>query len=303
MKAGGSIEAEYDIPPDAWYFAANRGPSMPHAVLLEAALQSCGFLAAYIGSALTSPDDLCFRNLGGEARQFLQVTPQSGTLATRVTVTRVSTSAGMIIQHYDFTVRCAGQVVYDGNTYFGFFTRAALAEQVGIRDAGPYQPSERERAAGQSFGFPAGPPFPDRPLRMLDRVDLLVPDGGPTGLGFIQGSKVIDPQEWFFSAHFHQDPVWPGSLGLEAFLQLLQVIAVRRWGVGLATLAHGKPHRWVYRGQVVPGNRLVTVGAIVKGVDDRDWSIEADGSLWVDGLLIYQMKDVSASFHPGEPAA
>ena len=39
---------------DAWYFEADRQDRVPYAVLLEAALQSCGWLAAYMGSALTS---------------------------------------------------------------------------------------------------------------------------------------------------------------------------------------------------------------------------------------------------------
>ena len=38
MVAGGVIEAEYDVPPDAWYFAADRQPAMPFAVLLEVGL-------------------------------------------------------------------------------------------------------------------------------------------------------------------------------------------------------------------------------------------------------------------------
>jgi 3-hydroxymyristoyl/3-hydroxydecanoyl-(acyl carrier protein) dehydratase len=38
LKPGGWITCEYDVPPDAWYFAANRQPTMPFAVLLEAAL-------------------------------------------------------------------------------------------------------------------------------------------------------------------------------------------------------------------------------------------------------------------------
>ena len=48
--------------------------------------------------------------------------------------------------------------------------------------------------------------------RMVDRIDAYVPDGGPHRLGFIAGSKTVDPAAWFFRAHFHQDPVWPGSL-------------------------------------------------------------------------------------------
>ncbi len=60
---------------------------------------------------------------------------------------------------------------------------------------------------------------------MVDRIDAYVSDGGPHGLGFVAGSKRVDPSAWFFQAHFQGDPVWPGSLGLESFLQLLKVVA------------------------------------------------------------------------------
>ncbi|MEE8286734.1 MAG: hypothetical protein V3R72_08565, partial [Gammaproteobacteria bacterium] len=39
----------------------------------------------------------------------------------------------------------------------------------------------------------------------------------------------VRPDFWFFDAHFLEDPVWPGSLGLEAFLQLMKVAANERW--------------------------------------------------------------------------
>ena len=230
MVAGGVIEAQYDVPADAWYFAADRQERMPFAVLLEIALQPCGWLAAYIGSALTSPTDLSFRNLGGTATQFVPVTPATGTLTTTVKITSVAASGGMIIQHYDFEVRGGGRTVYQGDTYFGFFSKQALAQQVGIREAACInRPLRRSPRAG-SFDYPSEPPFPDRQLRMIDRIDPHVPDGGPHGLGFIVGSKDVDPAEWFFKAHFYQDPVCPGSLGLESFLQLLKVHAVQRWG-------------------------------------------------------------------------
>ena len=53
----------------------------------------------------------------------------------KVKITKVSSSGGMIIQHYDYDVRCAGQPVYAGNTYFGFFSKEALANQIGLKDA------------------------------------------------------------------------------------------------------------------------------------------------------------------------
>ena len=67
LQAGGTITAQYDVPPDAWYFDADRSDTMPFAVLLETALQPCGWFAAYLGSALTSDVDIKFRNLGGQA--------------------------------------------------------------------------------------------------------------------------------------------------------------------------------------------------------------------------------------------
>ena len=41
------IEAEYDVPPGAWYFDENGYPTMPFAVLMEVGLQPCGWLASW----------------------------------------------------------------------------------------------------------------------------------------------------------------------------------------------------------------------------------------------------------------
>ncbi|MFM8470098.1 MAG: hypothetical protein ACKODH_09030 [Limisphaerales bacterium] len=132
MVAGGEVTADYDVPPDEWYFAANRQGDMPFAVLLEIALQPCGWLSAYLGSALTSSDDLSYRNLGGTGTQFAPVRPGVGTLTTRIKNTRLSSSAGMIIQWFDFEVSAGAQKIYRGDTYFGFFPKAALEQQEGI---------------------------------------------------------------------------------------------------------------------------------------------------------------------------
>jgi 3-hydroxymyristoyl/3-hydroxydecanoyl-(acyl carrier protein) dehydratase len=267
---------------------------MPFAVVLEIALQPCGWFAAYIGSALTSADDLCFRNLGGTASLLMPVRRDSGTLTTRVNVTQVARSGGMVIQHYDFEIRSTKGRVYEGNTTFGFFSPAALRQQVGVRDAKLYEPNAAERARGKTFDYPRTAPFPDDRMRMLDRVDLFVPDGGPAGLGFIEGSKEVEPEAWFFKAHFYQDPVWPGSLGLEAFLQLLKVVARDAWpdaGEPTFLAVPGPVHTWVYRGQVIPTSRRVQVQAIVTVRDDTARLLTADGYLLVDGLTIYQMKD------------
>ncbi|NOY14242.1 MAG: type I polyketide synthase, partial [Deltaproteobacteria bacterium] len=301
LKAGVTIAAEYDVPADAWYFAAGRQPEMPFSVLLETGLQPCGWLAAYLGSALTSPVDLSFRNLDGNAVQQRPVTPASGTLTTNVKITRVASSGGMIIQSYDFAISDRLGPVYSGDTVFGFFSAESLAQQVGVRGAAHYQPSPAEQARGERFAYPQQAPFPADKLRMIDHIDLFVADGGPQQLGFIRGTKKVDPTEWFFQAHFYQDPVCPGSLGLESFLQLLKVVAVKRWGAtadsGFESIVLGEQHSWNYRGQIVPANGQVQVEAIITAVDDDRKLLKADGFLAVDGKIIYQLNNFSLRLH------
>jgi 3-hydroxymyristoyl/3-hydroxydecanoyl-(acyl carrier protein) dehydratase len=72
---------------------------------------------------------------------------------------------------------------------------------------------------------------------MLDRVTGWWPEGGSKGLGYLRAEKDVDPGEWFFKAHFFQDAVQPGSLGVEALCQLLQLCMLERgMANGLASL-------------------------------------------------------------------
>ncbi|NOX58353.1 MAG: acyltransferase domain-containing protein [Planctomycetes bacterium] len=317
LNSDGWIETQYDVPPDAWYFGANRQRSMPFAVLLEIALQPCGWLAAYKGSALSSETDLAFRNLDGEATLVEEVFPDAGLLIVRARMTQVSQAGGMLIQKYDMQVWCESRIVYDGNTTFGFFTRDALARQVGITDAANkrYKATAAEVARAKPLQLESCAPWspdesvpspiagggaiqPGKAFQMIDRIDLYVPDGGSAGLGFVSGSKDVVPDEWFFAAHFYQDPVCPGSLGLESMLQLLKVVAVERFGAEVASthrftpMVVGARHIWSYRGQVIPANRRVEVEVVVTSiVPGPNPTIVADGWLSVDGVTIYEMKD------------
>ncbi|MDX2011705.1 MAG: beta-ketoacyl synthase N-terminal-like domain-containing protein [Myxococcaceae bacterium] len=307
MEPGGWLTCQYDVPPEAWYFSANRQRAMPFSVLLEAALQPCGFLAAHVGSALTTPDTLSFRNLDGSATVLREVRSDVGTLTMRARLTKVSRAGGMLLQSFDFEVLDRDGPVYRGDTGFGFFPPAALAQQVGIRGGAAWP-----LAAGRSFGLPMEPPLgpgdatsrkgaglqlPARAYAMIETIDSLSLEGGAHGLGSVGGSKRVDPAEWFFAAHFFQDPVMPGSLGLEALQQLLLVYARERFPALHAThrlqsMAVGQPHVWQYRGQVVPSNALVQVQAQVKQlVDGAEPLIVADGQLLCDGKVIYAMKD------------
>jgi len=292
LKAGASCEAQYDVPADAWYFAADRSGFMPFSVLLETALQPCGWLAAYCGSALTSETDVSFRNLGGTAVQSKAVTPTTGTLTTNVTMTQVSNSAGMLIQHYTMKVTNRGGTVYEGTTYFGFFGRDALKNQIGMPTAKLPAFTPEQLASPNFFRgkLPTEAPYPTAMLRMVDDIEGWHPTGGRAGLGLAIGGIAVDPTFWFFQAHFYQDPVWPGSLGLESFLQLGRFVANRCFsGTRAATLDLEKKHQWTYRGQVVPSDQHVRVMLDITAIDSARGTLTADGFLTVDGRIIYQM--------------
>ena len=107
VEPAGWVTCQLDVVPDAWYFEANGGRAMPFAVLLEAALQPCGWLAAYAGSALLSDVDLHFRNLDGAATQRREVLRDAGTLTMRARMRKASQAGGMLLQEFDMEIRDA----------------------------------------------------------------------------------------------------------------------------------------------------------------------------------------------------
>ena len=315
MVPGGWIETQYDIPPDAWYFRANRTGTMPFCILLEVALQPCGWLAAYAGSALHSLERLHFRNLGGKAILYRTPTGKDGTVTVRCRMTDVSQAGGMIIQTFDMAVMTQTAKIYEGNTRFGFFTGQALSNQIGIRNSrfapdgsagtpdpfqftfqndAPLTPNDRE--TGHLSGMPS------KALRMIDGIELLSMDQGTHGQGYVRAVKIIDPAEWFFHAHFYQDPVCPGSLGIESFLQMIRFFLIQKYDMDPSRfspcLMTGRPHEWMYRGQITPGHSMVRVQAHIKehASDKEGYSASADGALWADGRCIYEMTDFGVVF-------
>ena len=114
------------------------------------------------------------------------------------------------------------------------------------------------------------------------------------------GQKPVDVSAWFFKAHFFQDPVQPGSLGVEALLQLLQFFVI---DTGMADgvdsprfepLMVDRPFTWKYRGQVTPDSTSITTVMEITDVghDDRGPFVVGTGSLWCDGLRIYELAGV-----------
>ena len=315
-RPGAWMESAYDIPAAAWYFRDNGHPTMPFAVLVESALQSCGWLMFYL-----APDAAvlgrCLRNLDGEATFHAELPPANATLRIRTELVMAANAGGAMLN--TLTVRgCVGErCVYEVRATFGAFLPEALLTQAGL----PATEAERARiAAPADFHvdlapaterYCGGAPRLAGPmLRMIQRVTAFDPAGGRAGLGWLRAEKDVDPDEWFFKAHFFQDPVQPGSLGLEALLQLLQFFMLETGlaeGIAQARfepIALGRPMSWKYRGQVLPeSRRIVTeieVGEI--GRDERGAYALAQGWLWVDGVRVYHAADLAMRIVSGVQA-
>lgn len=303
-EIGATITSVFDIDPDAWFFDCNDGV-MPASVLSEVALQPCGWLASHCGFALDGGSG--FRNLQGSGHILRSVRRDDVSLEISARLSSTSKVGSMIILGFDLTVGThSGDAVVALKTQFGFFPRVLLAQQSGL----PISPHDRE-LHDRTITSPALSPYLDGAqkgqLRMLDEIDMFDPIGGRAGLGVIRARQTVDPYAWYFKSHFFQDPVQPGSLGLDALVQSLhRAVQLKNLIPNVATtkietIAEGAPIQWSYRGQVTPDN-----GEIVTVVEITDISsqlgrtcVTAYGSLWCDGRRIYEMAVFSIAFSEG----
>jgi acyl transferase domain-containing protein/3-hydroxymyristoyl/3-hydroxydecanoyl-(acyl carrier protein) dehydratase len=312
MAAGSAVTAEYDVPGEAWYFADNAERTMPAAALMEIALQPCGWLGCYVGSPVQIDAELLFRNLDGDVRVLREVRPGTRVVRTRAELASVSRAGGMIIEAFRIECHADGEPLLAGTAIFGYFLTTAFDQQPGL----PPSPAERGRLTEPCDQAPAlYSPDPARRahqagpmLMMLDRITGYWPEGGAAGLGRLRAEKDVDPGEWFFRAHFFQDPVMPGSLGVEAMCQLLQWYLIDRGatagvaGARFEPVMTGLPLTWKYRGQVRPTDGRLTVELEITeaGQDDRGRYALADGWLWVDDRRIYHVTRLGMRVVPGD---
>ena len=192
---------------------------------------------------------MVFRNLDGS--EVVQHKPaRVGTLRMTSTLERFAEGAGSIIVFFDVVCTQDDDVVMTMKTAFGFFSPEALKTQVGLRvkpDALAALSAEAPVTLPYRADELSGAPWLDEGrLQVIDRVNFW-PGGGEAGLGRLVAEYDVHPEAWFFKAHFFQDPVQPGSLGLEAMQQAARA-AARLVGIGrTATDTSSNPSLWTSR--------------------------------------------------------
>ncbi|MFT5167729.1 MAG: 3-hydroxymyristoyl/3-hydroxydecanoyl-(acyl carrier protein) dehydratase, partial [Saprospiraceae bacterium] len=317
-----TIYAEYDVPVNAWYYEQNAHATMPYSVLMEIALQPCGLLGAYLGSTLQFADkNLYFRNLDGDGEMFDLPTGtdfRGKTISNKSVLVSSMALGGTILQNYTFELSVDGHVFYIGKSSFGFFPGDALASQVGL-DKGaevlPWYATEQLSASDymqiklnslygkmKLFKAPDAKPhyrLAEDQLNLLDELKI-AKNQGQFGKGYIHATKFIKTYDWFFTCHFYQDPVMPGSLGVESILQSMQVFALQQ-DLGkdfkspkFVQLANHKTV-WKYRGQILLPVKEMHLEVHIKTIEQRgnQLAIIADTYLWNGKMRIYQITDLA----------
>ncbi|MEJ2888519.1 beta-ketoacyl synthase N-terminal-like domain-containing protein [Actinomycetospora aeridis] len=313
LRPGATMISEYDVPPEAWYLAEAPGGRTPHCVVLESSLQAAIFLGYYLGATLQHPDaDLCIRNLDGSASYVADVDLRGRTVRQHTEMLSSSSAGGTVLQSFRYELSVDGVVFHRGESLFGYFPPEALATQVGLDNGRRVAPwlDRQEALEGvrhldrDEDWFTTAPALGDGHLRLVDAVDL-VEGGGDHGRGYVRASRRIDHDDWYFSCHFHRDPVMPGSLGVEAVLQALQIWTREsglsaRFADPVFAVPTDVATGWRYRGQILRDDPLMLADAHVREVHDHGdrvvvvadagvWRVPADG----EPLRIYELTAVA----------
>jgi hypothetical protein len=126
--------AEFDVPEGSWFFTGNNDESLiPYSIIMEIALQPCGFISAWVGTTLKFPDtDLYFRNLDGSGDLVNEIDVRGKTIVNKSTLLSTTAAGSTIIQSFTFEMTVDGTPFYKGTAVFGYFEKDQLVHQLGL---------------------------------------------------------------------------------------------------------------------------------------------------------------------------
>ncbi len=297
-----SILAEFDVLDNAWFLQGQSKREIPVSILMEIALQPCGILSAWLRTQLQSPDvNFFFRNLDGKITQALDMDTRGKTIQTKATLLKTIFSGSTIIQHFQFELTCDGIPFLKGTTSFGYFPEETMASQAGL-DGGkatlPWGKNDENFAnlhyTDKQNRLPESD-LPDGKLRLITGLGtILNAENHPDG--YIYSQRKNNPADWYYANHFFEDPVMPGSLGIEAICQAFRS-GIQRISKSdrPVKFAPGSEMVWKYRGQVLQTNQTIQFDIHIAEKIQKNESVIYIGSanLWADDLRIYEIQNLT----------
>ena len=133
------------------------------------------------------------------------------------------------------------------------------------------------------------------PLLMIDFVERCIP--GKLVLGY----KNFSNNEWFFPKHFETNPNVPGSILLEAMMDMFIMGIVTLPGLADMETADYKIDALCFKKQVKPGQRMVInceIDSFKRGVAKGSTICYVDNSLVCSCNLIICVPEILNKFNP-----
>lgn len=296
------ISAELDIPTNAWFFDGTVNGEIPLSIMQEIALQPCGVLSAWLGTQLRYPAiDFFFRNLDGDIQLSRKVDGRGKTILTTANLIKTVFSGSTIIQHFEFVLTIAGDIIFKGTSSFGYFPEESMASQNGLDNGTATLPwAKKPENTGRiqnvlSKDYLSNSDFPRGKLRLIDNASVSL-DGGSNSEGYGFATRLNSPTDWFYKNHFFQDPVMPGSLGIEAVVQAFKVAvhSITKSNKPV-TLAEETGLKWKYRGQVLQDHLEMQVEVHIQERKTLNGKtiFTCNGNLWADDIRIYEIQNLA----------
>jgi len=311
FQNGSVMVTEYDVPEDAWYFKDNAYADLPNCVYLESALQASILLGYFLGVTLEFPEkELSIRNLNGYATYHKNLDLRGKTIRHKETLLSTNTLNGSILQNFKFELTVDGELIYDGESLFGYFPAEALENQLGL-DRGRSQqfwldidPKTSEGAiveyglesevGNKLFAESVASPYYHLASNRLNLLHdaRVINDGGKFSQGYVFGHREIRENDWYYKCHFHRDPVMPGHNGIGK-----SEFESPRFGI-----ATDVKTEWKYRGHLLMTDSEMNIEVHIKSIQteaDRILII-ADCDLFKEKLRIYEVLNMAIAVTEGD---
>jgi len=249
-----TMTTEYDIPHNAWYSTDGQIPSC---ICIESG-QCDLLLISYMGIDFDNKGTYLYRLLDCTLT-YLDDQPKEGqTLRYEISINSFARNGNNLLFFFSYECFIGDKMILTmTNGCAGFFSDEELAVGKGVIHTNE-EKSERGKVQKQTFepllqcqktsfdrqdmqylmdgdlarcfanptydkqGKNPSIHFPLEKIMMVDRITSVDSQGGIWGLGEIWAEKDLQPDEWYFTSHFRNDPVLAGSLMSEGCVQLLQ---------------------------------------------------------------------------------